>query len=251
MQNLSKYLTYEAAIRSDTAIKNRIQNLPGTVELKNLRELGENVYDKVCDKFGPVFPSSVFRNVRVNQLVGGSSTSGHTKGQCIDIDGDAPNGSYKAVDNIVLFYWIKDNLEFDQLIAEYEQNGRPKWVHVGYRKGANRKQVLIAVKNSAGNVVYLPYSDKLFKNIFKSSRGINDITEFVYPEVDAETTSVETVSDDFEIEYLENRVNENPTPLSGKEEVAQSITPDVEVGASGEIKVKISGIELTINVKVL
>jgi hypothetical protein len=41
-------------------------------------------------------------------------------------------------ENEKLFNYIKDNLEFDQLINESDFS----WVHVSYREGRLRKQVL-------------------------------------------------------------------------------------------------------------
>ena len=54
--------------------------------------------------------------------------------------------------------WIKDNLDFDQLIAEFPAGGKASWLHVSYRKGRNRKQILVATKK-AGKTIYLPYSE--------------------------------------------------------------------------------------------
>jgi hypothetical protein len=59
------------------------------------------------------------------------------------------DGHGGEVTNKMIFDFIKDNLEIDQLINEFNYS----WVHVGYRKGANRKQVLDAVKEG-GKTVY-------------------------------------------------------------------------------------------------
>jgi hypothetical protein len=56
-----------------------------------------------------------------------------------------------------VFEFIKDNLEFDQLIGEFQRaDGNFEWVHVGYRKGANRKQILVAYKEGT-KTKYKPF----------------------------------------------------------------------------------------------
>lgn len=169
MRRLSKYLTYDRAVYSETARIYNIKNEPGQVEIENLIRLGGKIYDPVVERFGLVFPSSVFRSKALNShpKIGGSSASDHVKGRAIDLDGDAPNKNWAFVDNNKLFHWIRKNLKFDQLIAEFELNGKPKWIHVGYREGSNRGIVLIASKNSKNKTVYLSYTDNLYKSIYK------------------------------------------------------------------------------------
>ena len=117
-----------------------------------------------------MFCSSVFRSEKVNSLAGGSSTSAHVKGLAGDVDG---NGSknHVQVSNNDIFHFAIDNLDFDQIIAEFEDGGQPRWVHIGIRKSGNRKQVLIAVKRG-GATVFLPYSPKVYAAVyFKGSRS--------------------------------------------------------------------------------
>ncbi len=69
----------------------------------------------------------------VNKAVKGSATSDHMTGRAADITGGSP------AENKKLFYMIQSlGLPFDQLIDEKNF----AWVHVSYREGANRKQVL-------------------------------------------------------------------------------------------------------------
>jgi hypothetical protein len=90
----------------------------------------------------------------LNKCIGGSATSQHCQGEAIDIDMDGtPNG----VTNKMVFNYIKDNLEFDQLIYEFGNDTNPDWVHVSYEStGKQRKQVLRAYKE-AGKTKYKPY----------------------------------------------------------------------------------------------
>lgn len=135
---LSKYLTLQSSSKSDTALKKGIDNIPGPVEIESLKLLGENVYDKVKDKFPEAFPTSVFRSKKLNTIIGGATSSQHCKGEAIDID------SPTEAKNAEIFKFIKDNLEFDQLIAEFCTEDGPAWCHVSFKAKGNRKQILTA-----------------------------------------------------------------------------------------------------------
>jgi len=57
------------------------------------------------------------------------------------------DGSANGVTNTMVFNYIKDNLEFDQLIWEFGTNENPDWVHVSYEStGKQRKQILKATR---------------------------------------------------------------------------------------------------------
>jgi zinc D-Ala-D-Ala carboxypeptidase len=88
-------------------------------------------------------------NQDVNQKVGGSRNSDHIRGQAADIE-------IPGIPNAELAEWIKDNLEYNQLILEFYTPGVPDsgWVHVSYIPEANRNQVLTATKKD-GKTVYL------------------------------------------------------------------------------------------------
>jgi hypothetical protein len=64
------------------------------------------------------------------------------KGEAMDLDADV----YGGVTNADIFHYIKDNLEFDQLIWEFGTDDEPSWVHVSLSKRNNRNQVLKAIK---------------------------------------------------------------------------------------------------------
>lgn len=133
---LSKNLSLNEAITSQTAIRKKIDNTPTTEVIENLKHVAVNVFQKVRDHFDkPIRLSSGYRSPALNKAVGGSNKSQHVTGQALDIQGT--NG----VSNADIFYYIKDNLEFDQLIWEYGTADEPAWVHVSLRKQNNRKQV--------------------------------------------------------------------------------------------------------------
>lgn len=151
---LSNYLSLAEVTRSDTAKRKGISNEPTAEHLENMKTIAVEVFDKVREYFGvPIFVSSGYRSAALNKAIGGSSTSDHNLGKALDLDQD---GHGNGVTNADVFKFIKDNLDFDQLIWEFGTDKNPDWVHVGYRKGANRKQILKAVREG-GKTKYVPY----------------------------------------------------------------------------------------------
>jgi hypothetical protein len=138
MKNISKYITFEEATTSQTAVRNKILNVPNELELINMRLVGTRVFDVIREHFKtPIRVSSFYRSLRLNNSVGGSKKSQHVKGQAIDIQGTG------KITNQMIFDYVKDNLDFDQLIHEYGTDTNPAWVHISYvSKEKNRKQVL-------------------------------------------------------------------------------------------------------------
>jgi len=153
---LSKYVSLAEVTRSDTAKRKGIDNSPTAEHLENLKVISEEVFDKVREYFGvPIFISSGYRSAALNKAIGGSATSDHNLGKALDLDQD---GHGNGVRNIDVLNYIINNLEFDQVIAEFKRaDGDFDWVHVGYRKGANRKQVLEAYRDANGKTKYKPY----------------------------------------------------------------------------------------------
>jgi hypothetical protein len=151
---LSKYVSLAEVTRSDTAKRKGIDNGPTAEHLENLKVISEEVFDKVREYFGvPIFISSGYRSAALNKAIGGSATSDHNLGKALDLDQD---GHGNGVTNADVFNYIKSNLDFDQLIWEFGTDKNPDWVHVGYRKGANRKQILKAVREG-GKTKYVAF----------------------------------------------------------------------------------------------
>jgi zinc D-Ala-D-Ala carboxypeptidase len=151
---LSNYVSLAEVTRSDTAKRKGIDNSPTPEHLENLKTISAEVFDKVREHFGvPIFISSGYRSAALNKAIGGSTSSDHSHGRALDLDQD---GHGNGVTNADVFNFIKNNLEFDQLIWEFGSSQNPDWVHVGYRKGANRKQILRAVK-SGTKTTYVPF----------------------------------------------------------------------------------------------
>jgi zinc D-Ala-D-Ala carboxypeptidase len=148
--NLTKNFTLEEMTKSETALRYDIDNTPNEQEISAMKLLAEKVLQPVRDHFGKgVKVNSGFRSQDVNQKVGGSRNSDHIRGQAADIE-------IPGIPNAELAEWIKDNLEFNQLILEFYTPGVPDsgWVHVSYIPEANRNQVLTATKKD-GKTVYL------------------------------------------------------------------------------------------------
>ena len=144
---LSENLDLGELTRSEGAKRAGITNKPTTEHIENMKKLATNIFQPIREHFGvPIFISSGYRSKALNTKIGGSSTSQHSSGEAIDIDMD---GSSSGVTNKEVFDFIRDNLEFDQLIWEFGSKNNPDWVHVSYEStGRQRKQVLRAVKTN-------------------------------------------------------------------------------------------------------
>jgi hypothetical protein len=152
---LSQHLSLSEVIRSESAKRNGISNMPIALHIENFKLLAEKVFEPIRTHFGvPIHISSGYRSVELNKCIGGSLTSQHCQGEAIDIDMDS---SSSGVTNRMVFDYIKDNLVFDQLIYEFGDSKNPDWVHVSYEStGRQRKQVLKAVRVN-GKTTYQNY----------------------------------------------------------------------------------------------
>jgi hypothetical protein len=124
--------------RSESAKRHGVPNEPTPEHLKNLIVLCEKVLEPIRIKFGPINISSGYRSKTLNHYIGGSLNSQHCEAKACDIDMDGMG----SVSNKEIFEYIKNELEFDQLINEFNYG----WVHVSYNLGKNRRQVLDALK---------------------------------------------------------------------------------------------------------
>lgn len=152
---ISEHLDLSELIRSESAKRNGISNMPTEAHIANLKLLAEKVFEPIRNNFRcPIHISSGYRSAELNKAVGGATTSQHSSGEAIDIDMD---GSPNGVTNKMVFNYIKKYLEFDQLIWEFGSAENPDWVHVSYEStGKQRKQILKAYKEN-GKTHYKPY----------------------------------------------------------------------------------------------
>lgn len=134
---ISKYLTIADAIKSETAIRNGIDNSMNDGQLANAKYFAVNVFDPIKDKFPNALNTSFFRSSEVNKLVGGSASSFHSYAGASDID------SIGNVDNKAIFKFVLDGgVPFNELIWEYGTLSAPDWVHVGLLKGYTTHKIL-------------------------------------------------------------------------------------------------------------
>jgi len=149
---LSNNLTLAEATKSATAIRKEIDNTPHGDHLDNLMAIAQDIFQPIREHFGiPIAITSGYRSEALNEAIGGSKTSQHSKGEALDLDADVFGGGT----NKDIYEFILDNLDFDQLIWEFGNSNNPAWVHVSYKKsGGNRGQVLVAKKNSNGKTIY-------------------------------------------------------------------------------------------------
>ncbi len=124
--------------RSESAKRHGVSNEPTAEHLANIKILCEKILEPIRMKFGPINISSGYRSKVLNHYIGGSLKSQHCEGKAADIDMDGMG----SVTNKQIFDYIKNELEFDQLINEFNYG----WVHVSYNAGNNRKQILDAIK---------------------------------------------------------------------------------------------------------
>jgi hypothetical protein len=124
--------------RSESAKRHGVSNEPTPEHLQNIKILCEKVLEPIRLKFGPINISSGYRSKVLNHYISGSLRSQHCEGKAADLDMDDMGG----VTNKQIFEYIKNELEFDQLINEFNYG----WVHVSYNAGKNRRQVLDALK---------------------------------------------------------------------------------------------------------
>lgn len=140
---VSKNISYKEATHSTTAKRLGIDNTPDSEQFSNMIYVAENVFQPIREHFNtPIYISSFFRSEGLNKAIKGSINSTHKKGEAMDLDADV----YGNVTNAQIFNYIKDNLEFDQLIWEFGTDEEPAWVHVSLSKRNNRNQILKAYK---------------------------------------------------------------------------------------------------------
>ncbi|MFR3549513.1 D-Ala-D-Ala carboxypeptidase family metallohydrolase [Bacteroides sp.] len=128
-----KHFTIKELSHSDTALAKGIDNFPTAEAISNLTKLVNNVLDPLREKYDkPIRVSSGYRSAILNRSVNGATSSQHRLGEAADITVGSKEENRK------LFEIIKSELPFDQLIDEKDFS----WVHVSFREGRNRKQVL-------------------------------------------------------------------------------------------------------------
>jgi zinc D-Ala-D-Ala carboxypeptidase len=122
---LSKNFSLEEMTKSQTALRKGIDNVPNQEQIDNMVKLAENILQPIRDEYGSFLVSSGYRSPELCLQIGSSIDSQHAKGQAADFE-------VAGVDNMELAEWIRDNLEFDQLILECYTGGNTGWIHCSY-----------------------------------------------------------------------------------------------------------------------
>ena len=151
MNKISKHISYKEGVYSTTAKRLGIDNIPDAYALQNMELLAEKVFEPLREYVnGPIAINSFYRSPELNQAIGGSSKSQHCEGRAIDID-----DTYGYMSNKEMYEYIKNNLDFDQIIWEFGTDDNPDWVHVSYvDHDFNRQRCLKAYKED-GKTKYM------------------------------------------------------------------------------------------------
>ena len=136
--DLSPHFTLAELTKSSTAIRMGIHNEPEPHHFSSLTQLCKTILEPIREHFGVAFsPSSGFRSPQLCEAIGSSRKSQHTKGEAADFE-------VPGVDNHLVASWIRDNLDFDQLILEgyIDEDKNSGWIHCSTKSDWNRKEVL-------------------------------------------------------------------------------------------------------------
>lgn len=148
---ISKHISYKEGVHSITAIRKGIDNEPNEEQLANMKLVANNVFEPLRVFInGPIKVNSFFRSPDLNKAIGGSTKSQHCKGQAIDID-----DTYGKATNAEMYWWIKENLDFDQMIWEFGNNDNPDWVHVSYVSPDKNRNRCLKAYREGGKTKYM------------------------------------------------------------------------------------------------
>jgi len=150
---ISEHISYKEAIKSNTALRRGIDNTPDDYQIGNMMAIAKHVFEPLRKWVGgPIKINSMFRCLELNQAIGGSSRSQHCEGRAIDLD-----DTFGHKTNAEMFQYIRENLNFDQLIWEFGDDDNPAWVHVSYiSEDENRGRVMKAEKiNGKTQYIYI------------------------------------------------------------------------------------------------
>jgi zinc D-Ala-D-Ala carboxypeptidase len=138
-------------VYSITAKRLGLDNVPGQFLLGNMKELAEQVFEPLREWVGgPIRINSFYRSKVLNKAIGGSTTSQHCKGQAVDID----DTNCKKT-NAEMYAWIKENLNFDQMIWEFGDDKNPNWVHISYVNEIDNRNRCLKAYKEGGKTKYM------------------------------------------------------------------------------------------------
>lgn len=139
---ITKNITLNELLASQTATRHKIDNMPNAMVLQHLIESAVNLWQPARDILGhPIFITSGYRCLTLNRRIGGVKSSAHLFGYAIDFSCPA-FGNTRSVVKHLADEFKKRGIKFDQCILEYPQSPN-SWVHLGYKRsdGSQRGQV--------------------------------------------------------------------------------------------------------------
>jgi hypothetical protein len=150
MEKISKHISYKEATFSQTATRKDIDNTPSEEVLQRMKTVAENIFEPLRAYVGgPIKINSFYRSIMLNTAIGGSKSSQHTRGEAIDLD-----DTLGCMSNKDMFTFIKDELDFDQLIWEFGDDENPAWVHVSYVSPENNRRRILKASKVNGKTTY-------------------------------------------------------------------------------------------------
>ena len=153
---LTANITLDELTKSQIAERKGINNNPNPQQIENLKALAINILQPVRSHFDrPLIISSGLRCAQLCVEIGSKITSQHVA----DEGAAAADFEIPGVDNRELGLYIKNELEYDQLILEFYRDNEPTsgWIHCSYSTNHNRNQSLRAQRVD-GKVSYTPWS---------------------------------------------------------------------------------------------
>tara|TARA_B110000444_G_C18779921_1_gene566901 strand:- start:490 stop:945 length:456 start_codon:yes stop_codon:yes gene_type:complete len=148
---ISDHISYKEATYSRTATRLDIENKPNEKQMQSMCLIADEVFEPLRMYVGgPIKINSFFRAPKLNKAIGGSTKSQHCHGQAIDLD-----DTYGRATNAEMYNFIKEHLDFDQMIWEFGDDDNPDWVHISYVSAdKNRNRCLKAYKEN-GKTKYM------------------------------------------------------------------------------------------------
>ena len=148
---ISKHISYKEGVYSTTATRRGISNVPNDEQLTNMELVADEVFEPLRAYVnGPIKINSFFRCPELNTTIGGSKTSQHCKGQAMDID-----DTFGKMTNAEMYHWIKENLDFDQMIWEFGDDDNPNWIHVSYVSAEKNRNKCLKAYKEKGRTKYM------------------------------------------------------------------------------------------------
>ena len=148
---ISEHISYREGVYSHTATRRGMDNTPNNEQLDCMEKIAEEIFEPLRAYVGgPIKINSFFRCPELNKAIGGSSKSQHCKGQAMDID-----DTFGRMTNAEMYHWIKENLDFDQMIWEFGNDDNPDWVHVSYVSPEDNRNRCLKAYRENGKTRYM------------------------------------------------------------------------------------------------